>query len=164
MYKNLEKIKIKYKEYFSLVNDWWNAYEKSYKKRNNKDFYLFGFRKHCIYTEENVSHNCLAKENNGDKNCRFIIVNNIDDKKGIKFVICENCKKVYYSYFILARCYKCKVRLLYIIIIPRWKSWYFISYMGKLWLSTINKWKNEMYKLPWTFLYKYEKWFINMFK
>ena len=109
MYKNLEEIKIKYKADFSLVNDSWNTYEKSYKKRSNKDFYLAGFRKHCIYTEENASHNCLAKEKDGDKNCRFIIVNNIDDKKGIKFVICENCKKVYYSYFILARCYKCKV-------------------------------------------------------
>ena len=108
--KNIEEIKNIYKQDFLLVNNAWNLYEKSLKKKFNKDFnYLTGFRKHCINCEENACHNCLSKEKYGDKNCRFIIVNNLDNKKEIKFVICENCKKVYYSSFILARCYKCKV-------------------------------------------------------
>ena len=108
--KNIEEIKNKYKQDFLLVNNAWNSYEKSLKKKFNKDFnYLTGFRKHCINSEENACHNCLSKEKYGDKNCRFIAVNNMDNKKEIKFVICENCKKVYYSSFILARCYKCKV-------------------------------------------------------
>ena len=34
------------------------------------------------------------QEKDGEKNCRFIIVNNLDNTKEIKFVICENCKKL----------------------------------------------------------------------
>ena len=110
--ENIEEIKNKYKQDFYLVNNTWNNYEKSLNKRgiqNNQ--YLTGFRKHCINTEEYASHNCLSKSKEKDieKNCRFIIVYNNSENKNIKFVICENCKKVYYSSFVLARCYKCKV-------------------------------------------------------
>ena len=107
--KNIEDIKNKYHNDFFLINNAWSIYEKNSKKRLNNNLFLTGFRKHCINTEEYASHNCLSKEKDGEKNCRFIIVNNIDNSKDIKFVICENCKKVYYSSFILARCYKCKV-------------------------------------------------------
>ena len=108
--ENIEEVKNKYKQDFYLVNNAWNSYEKSVKKRLNQSYYfLSSFRKHCINTEENISHNCLSKEKDGEKNCRFIVVYSSDSKRDIKFVICENCKKVYYSSFILARCYKCKV-------------------------------------------------------
>ena len=109
--KNIEDIKNKYRNDFFLINNAWDTYEKNSKKRMNKDnnMFLTGFRKHCINIEQYASHNCLSKEKDGEKNCRFIIVNNLDNTKDIKFVICENCKKVYYSSFILARCYKCKV-------------------------------------------------------
>ena len=97
--KNIDEIKNKYKQDFFLINNAWITYEKNSKKRINKDNNLFltGFRKHCINAEENASHNCLSREKEGEKNCRFIIVNNSDNSKEIKFVICENCKKVYYS-------------------------------------------------------------------
>ena len=108
--KNIEDIKNRYKQDFLIINNAWNIFEKSAKKglflQNN---FLSGFRKHCINMEEYLSHNCLFKEKDGDKNCHFITVSNSDIKKDIKFVICENCKKVYYSSFILARCYKCRV-------------------------------------------------------
>ena len=109
--KNIEDIKNKYRNDFFLINNAWSTYEKNSKKRINKDsnIFLTGFRKHCINSEEYASHNCLSKEKDGEKNCRFIVVNNLDNTKEIKFVICEKCKKVYYSSFILARCYKCKV-------------------------------------------------------
>ena len=107
--KNLEEIKNKYKQDYNLVNTAWNNYEKNIKKRNNKDCLLSGFRPHCISTESYATHNCLSKEKDGEKNCHFIIVRNSDSKKDIKFVVCENCKKVYYSSFILARCYKCNI-------------------------------------------------------
>ena len=108
--ENIEDVKNKYKQDFYLVNNAWNSFEKSVKKRLNQNYYFLNtFRKHCINTEENISHNCLSKEKDGDKNCRFIVVYSSDSKRDIKFVICENCKKVYYSSFILARCYKCKV-------------------------------------------------------
>ena len=107
--KNLNEIKNKYEHDFSLINEAWQSYEKSSKRRINNDIYLSGFRKHCIHTQELASHNCCSNGKDGEKNCHFIIVYNSDSKEEIKFVICENCKKVYYSSFILARCYKCKV-------------------------------------------------------
>ena len=117
--KNIEEIKNKYKQDFSLVNNSLNNFEKNNNKKRNIYFLSNLFRKHCINTEEILSHNCLSKEKDGEKNCRFIIVNNNNNfnnnynlennKKEIKFVFCENCKKVYYSSFILSHCYKCKV-------------------------------------------------------
>ena len=107
--KNINEIKSKYKHDYALINKAWVAYEKVSKRRTNNEFFLKNFRKHCIYTDEYVTHNCCANEKDGERNSHFIIVNHSDIKNGIKFVICENCKKVYYSSFILARCYKCKV-------------------------------------------------------
>ena len=107
--KNVEDIRNKYKQDFYLINNAWNNYEKSSKKKTVNNFFLSGFRKHCINTEEYLSHNCLSKENDGEKKCHFITVYNNNNNNDIKFVICEHCKKVYYASFILARCYKCKV-------------------------------------------------------
>ena len=106
---NLNEIKERYNEDYTLINKTLSTYEKTSKRRVNSDIYLSGFRKHCIHTNEFASHNCCSNEKDGDKNCHFIIVNNSDPKKEIKFVVCENCKKVYYSSFILAHCYKCGV-------------------------------------------------------
>ena len=107
--ENITEIKNKYKQDYNLINKAWSTYDKSSKRRSNNDCLLTGFRKHCINTDERASHNCCSNERDGERNCHFIIVNDSDSKKGIKFVVCENCKKVYYSSFILARCYKCKV-------------------------------------------------------
>ena len=107
--KNINEIKSKYKHDYALINKAWTAYEKISKRRTNNEFFLKNFRKHCIYADEYVTHNCCANEKDGERNSHFIIVNHSDIKNGIKFVVCENCQKVYYSSFILARCYKCKV-------------------------------------------------------
>ena len=67
--ENIEDVKNKYKQDFYLVNNAWNSFEKSVKKRLNQNYYFLStFRKHCINTEENISHNCLSKEKDGDKN------------------------------------------------------------------------------------------------
>ena len=107
--ENITEIKNKYKHDYNLISKAWSAYDKTSKRRSNNDSLLTGFRKHCINTDDRASHNCCSNEKDGERNCHFIIVNDSDSKKGIKFVVCENCKKVYYSSFILARCYKCKV-------------------------------------------------------
>ena len=57
--KNVEDIRNKYKQDFYLINNAWNNYEKSSKKKTVNNFFLSGFRKHCINTEEYLSHNCL---------------------------------------------------------------------------------------------------------
>ena len=107
--EKITEIKNKYKHDYNLINKAWSTYDKNSKRRSNNESLLTGFRKHCINTDDRASHNCCSNEKDGERNCHFIIVNDSDPKKGIKFVVCENCKKVYYSSFILARCYKCKV-------------------------------------------------------
>ena len=102
--KNLNEIKNRYENDFSLINKVWSSYEKSSKRRQNNDIFLTGFRKHCIHTDDYLYHNCCT---NSIEKSHFIIVKN--NKEEIKFVVCQNCKKVYYSSFILARCNKCNI-------------------------------------------------------
>ena len=106
---HINEIKSKYKHDFNLIDKSWANYEKISKRRTNNDLFLKNYRKHCIHTDDIATHNCCSNEKEGERMSHFIIVYHSDIKKGIKFVVCENCKKVYYSSYILARCYKCKV-------------------------------------------------------
>ena len=102
---NMDEIQKQYNHDFSLINKAWLAYEKVSKRRTNNEYLLSNFRKHCMYTEDHALHNCCS--GGRAKNCHFICVYNADIKKEIKFVICEKCKKVYYSSFIQSFCNKC---------------------------------------------------------
>ena len=104
---NLNEIKSRYNRDYSLISRTMASYEKYGKRRMNNDNFLTGFRKHCIHTSDIGCHNCCSNEKDGEKNSRFVIINDPDSKNAIKFVVCENCKKVYYSSFILAHCFKC---------------------------------------------------------
>ena len=102
---NMDEIQKQYNHDISLINKALLAYEKVSKRRTNNDYLLSNFRKHCMSTEDHALHNCCS--GGRAKNCHFICVYNADIKKEIKFVICEKCKKVYYSSFIQAYCNKC---------------------------------------------------------
>ena len=104
---NLNEIKSRYNQDYTLINKVVTSFDKIKKKRINNDNFLSGFRKHCIHTDDLACHNCCSNEKDGDKNSHFLIVNDPDSKNSIKFVVCENCKKVYYSSFILAHCFGC---------------------------------------------------------
>ena len=99
----LNDIKEEYKSHYTLLNNSWEEYEKNSKKRisDNKFETLTNFRKHCIGSEDFASHNCNYKQN------RFIIIKNKNEEK--QFVICQACKKVYYTSFIKCRCKKCNI-------------------------------------------------------
>ena len=109
--QNMEEIQKEYNHDFSLINREWTAYNKASKRRTCFDNLLKGFRKHCLYTEEFASHNCCPIKEAGkpNQNCHFVLVYNTDIKHNIKFVVCELCKKVYYSDYILSLCNKCNV-------------------------------------------------------
>ena len=99
----LNEVKNEYKNNYTLLSESWDEYERNTKKRigDNKFETLINFRKHCFGSEDFASHNCQHKQN------RFII---IKDKKGEKkFVICQACKKVYYTSFIKCKCKKCNL-------------------------------------------------------
>ena len=109
--QNMDEIQKKYNHDFFLINKEWLSYSKISKRRTHTDSLLKIFRKHCINTEDFASHNCCPIKEIGKKNenCHFICVYNSDIKHQIKFVICELCKKVYYSNYILSLCNKCNV-------------------------------------------------------
>ena len=97
----LNNVKNEYKNSYRLLCESWEEYEKNTKKRisDNKFEILINFRKHCLGSEDFASHNCHHKQN------RFIIIKNENKEK--KFVICQACKKVYYTSFIKCHCKKC---------------------------------------------------------
>ena len=109
--ENMENIHKKYNHDFFLINKEYSSYIKLSKRRTNSDSLLKRFRKHCLYTEEYASHNCCPIKEVGKQNnsCHFICVYSADMKRKIKFVVCELCKKVYYSSYILSLCNKCNV-------------------------------------------------------
>ena len=94
---NLKLLEKKYDENYTILSKAWNNY-------NNKTVekkYLTNFRKHCFKTGDFALHNCQQNEN------KFLIVCENEKNDSIKFVICENCKKVYLSSFILCKCFNC---------------------------------------------------------
>jgi hypothetical protein len=99
----LNEIKDLYKSSYTLLYNSWEEFEISNKKRigDNKFETLINFRKHCFGSEDFALHNCHHKQN------RFIIIKDKNEEK--KFVICQACKKVYYTSFIKCRCIKCNV-------------------------------------------------------
>ena len=95
--KGLNSIKFNYIENYKVLN---NTYETFIKNRNLKNdkikFLSSKYRRHCIKEVYNdfAFHTCS----------KFILL----EKNGkIDFVICSNCKKVYYDTMILCKCYKC---------------------------------------------------------
>ena len=99
----LNEVKKEYKNNYTLLSESWEEFERNTKKRigGNEFETLINFRKHCFGSEDFASHNCQHKQN------RFIIIKNKNEEK--KFVICQACKKVYYSSFIKCRCKKCNI-------------------------------------------------------
>ena len=99
--KLINNIKIEYAKTVQLLKDTWNNYEKILKRKPHKECLLSNFRKHCFNTDNLAMHNC------GSNNSFFLIVKNKENK--ISYVICESCKKVYYSSYISCKCNHCNV-------------------------------------------------------
>ena len=99
--KLINNKKSEYSTIIQLLKDTWNTYEKLLKRRPHQDSLLSNYRKHCFNSDNFAHHNC------GSTNSNFLIVKNRQNK--IKFVICESCKKVYYSSYISCRCNFCNV-------------------------------------------------------
>ena len=103
--KGINSIKSDYNENFRTLNNIYEAYLKNRNSKNDKvKFLTSGYRRHCINEVYNdfAFHNCSAKLG------KFILVEKNDK---IDFVICSNCKKVYYDTMILCKCYKCNVNI-----------------------------------------------------
>ena len=96
--KSFTSMKSDYKQDYKLII---NSYDNSKNfKKNDDTFLINGYRRHCLREADNeyATHICDSYKG------KFILVK---DNGKIEFVICSNCKKVYYSNMILCKCYKC---------------------------------------------------------
>ena len=109
--QNMDEIHKQYNHDYTLINKEWTSYNKISKRRTCIDNLLKNYRKHCLHSENCASHNCCPIKEAGKPNqsCHFICVYNNDIKHKMIFVVCEFCKKVYYSNYILSLCNKCNV-------------------------------------------------------
>ena len=101
--KGVNSIKTDYKNNFDILENAYNTYTKNKNHRNdNTKFLISKYRRHCIgeVNNEFATHKCNSKLG------KFILV---EKNRKTEFLICANCKKVYYDSFILCKCYKCNV-------------------------------------------------------
>ncbi len=101
--KNITLIEKNYENHYHKINNVWNNFS-TLKKNNDKNinkYYLTNFRKHCCDTDNIAFHNCK-----NEPNSKFIIV---EENRNIKYVICIECKMVYFSNFILCHCSQCNI-------------------------------------------------------
>ena len=110
--KGLNNIKSDYKVNYDILNNAFILYSKSKNsKRNDTEFLINQYRRHCLNEVDNshATHICNSKLG------KFILVKKYGKNE---FVICSNCKKVYYSNMILCKCYKCNKEY-YTEILPK---------------------------------------------
>ena len=101
--KGLNTIKSEYKSNYDLISDAYNKYTKNKNARKSDvEFLTKGYRRHCIKEMDNefATHFC------NNRTGKFLLVKK-DGK--IEFVVCTNCKKVYFSNMISCKCFKCNV-------------------------------------------------------
>ena len=109
--KGINYIKHDYNKNLELINNAFNNYNKNKNNKNEKNKLLTSnYRRHCVNEVDNefATHNCSAKLG------KIILVEN---KGKIEFLVCANCKKVYYDSMILCKCYKCNMEY-YTEILP----------------------------------------------
>ena len=96
--KSFTAMKSDYKQDYKLII---NSYDNSKNFKKNDDIYLInGYRRHCPREVDNEHATHICDSYRG----KFILCK---DNNKIEFVVCSNCKKVYYSNMILCKCYKC---------------------------------------------------------
>ena len=87
----------KYKDYNQILSNAWDNYPNDI--NNNNNIYFTEFKKHCEKTQEHAMHLCNKNENG-----KYILVYL---KKEIKFIICEKCRKAFYSNLFVNFCQNC---------------------------------------------------------
>ena len=110
--KGVNYIKSDYNQNYELLNNTYNIYtkNKNFSKNEKITFLTSKYRRHCINEVDNefATHTCSNKLG------KFILV----ERNGkTEFLICSNCKKVYYETMILCKCYKCNIEY-YTEILP----------------------------------------------
>ena len=94
-----KKVEKDYNLHYDILNKSYKNYERENRRgKLNENNYLFNFRKHCSETDDIPYHNC---QNTLSKFYQ------IEENGEIKYVICSDCQKVYFSTMILCHCVNC---------------------------------------------------------
>ena len=101
-----KKFEKKYSEYNQILSTSWNNYQNElYNMKKEEEINIFkltNFKKHCNKTQDYAIHFCNKNERG-----KFIIVFDKDNNNEKKFIICEKCRKSYYTYLFINFCQNC---------------------------------------------------------
>ena len=109
----------KYNTYMEELTSAWEDYESNRNLKNEKSYFFSNFRKHCIDTDNLAIHNCsegntgnfiqvLKKSKKGTINAKK---RNVQSPQ-IQYLICNNCKTVYFSNKFMNYCKECNINYL----------------------------------------------------
>ena len=88
-----------YNFHYEILNKAFKNFERDNRRgKLNENSFLSNFRKHCAETDDIAYHNC---QNSLSKFYQ------IEENGEIKYVICQDCQKVYLSSMILCNCSNC---------------------------------------------------------
>jgi len=131
----------KYNIYYKEISEEWDIFYDSKKNEENaSSFYLTDFRKHCHNHEGLAMHKCGRGEVG-----KFIKISvksgsRYRNLKDLKYVMCEECKKVYPKDLFNSYCSFCKESYLCNILSPNANKEYFmVSYLTPHCDSFVNR-------------------------
>ena len=118
--------------YKEILNEW--EYFNDLKKENNTDneetinsYYLSDFIKHCHKHEGLAWHKCGHGEKGKFIKIYIRTLGRFRKNKELKYVICEECKKVFYKDFFYNYCLFCKESYLCSVLSPTENTEYYLA-------------------------------------
>ena len=122
-----EDFEEKYNNYFNEISEEWDIFIDMKKNEDASSFYLTDYRKHCHNHDGLAMHKCGRGEIG-----KFIKISvksgsRYRNSKELKYVICEECKKVYPKDLFNNYCSFCKENYLCNILAPNANKEYFMA-------------------------------------
>ena len=101
----------KYNKYTEELSKGWEQYNLNninILENSDNSYFCTNFRKHCHKTQNIAIHLC----NKNGKTGNFISIYSTSDKKRIKYLICDNCRKSYFIQEFINFCKNCNLTYL----------------------------------------------------
>lgn len=123
-----EDLEEKYDVYYNEISEEWDIfYEMKKNEENVSSFYLTDFRKHCHNHEGLAMHKCGRGESGKFIKISVRSASRYRNLKELKYVMCEECKKVYPKDLFNSYCSFCKENYLCNILAPNANKEYFVA-------------------------------------
>ena len=106
-----EKWEKKYDNHLQNLSTVWEKFDliKKNKEKSNEleKYYFKNFVVHCTYISPYALHKCDKTNNKFGK--YISVIDSVNNRNTIKYLICENCRKAYFVEHFLNYCEKCKI-------------------------------------------------------